>query len=162
MRLGFFTAALPQMSLSEIATWAEHSGFGALEIACWPAGGVERRYGGVSHIDVVNLDTAQARAIRREIDDRGLVISSLGYYPNPLDPDPTVRAAAAAHIRVVIDAAVLLEVEIVGTFVGADQRKSAAENLEDFAQVWPPLVQYAKERGVKIAIENCPMLWKQN
>jgi sugar phosphate isomerase/epimerase len=160
MRLGFFTAALPQMSLSEIATWAEHSGFGALEIACWPAGGAERRYGGVSHIDVVSLDQASARDIRRKIDDRGLVISSLGYYPNPLDPDPSVRAAAATHIKAVIDAAVLLEVEIVGTFVGADQRKSAVDNLEEFAQVWPPLVKYARERGIKIAIENCPMLWK--
>jgi sugar phosphate isomerase/epimerase len=144
MKLGFFTAALPQLTLSEIAAWAEQSGFGALEIACWPAGGAERRYGGVSHINVVNLDKAGARAIRKEIDERG----------------PAVRAAAAAHIKAVIDAAVLLEVEIVGSFIGADQRKSAAENLEDFAQVWPPLVKYAKERGIKIAIENCPMLWK--
>lgn len=53
----------------------------------------------------------------------------------------------------------LLDVPIVGTFVGADQTKYATENLEEFARVWPPIVSYAGARGIKIAIENCPMLW---
>lgn len=159
MKLGFMTAALPNMPLPDLAAWAAESGFGMLEIACWPVGRKDRRYGGVSHIDVATLDAAGARQVRAMLDGHGLGISSLGYYPNPLDPDPTQSGAAIEHLKRVIDTAALLEVEVVGTFVGADHAKSADANLEDFARVWPPIVRYAKEREIRIAIENCPMLW---
>ena len=159
MKLGFFTAALPGMDLAQVANWAAESEFQTLEIACWPAGKAERRYAGVSHIDVASLDQAGAKEIRSMLRGHDLEISSLGFYPNPLHPDADVREGAFAHIKKVVDAAVLLEVEIVGTFIGADQSKSAAENLETFAKLWPPIIKYAGERGIKIAIENCPMLW---
>src|SRR4051794_13925744 len=159
MKLGFVTAALPGLELEPLADWASESGFGMLEIACWPNMGATRRYGGVTHIDVDGLDKQRAKAIRTMLSARDLDISSLAYYPNPLDPDIENQDAAIAHLKKVIDAAVLLEVEIVGTFVGADQQASPAQNLETFAKVWPPIVRYAKERGIKIAIENCPMLW---
>lgn len=159
MKLGFMTAALPDMSLEPLARWASEAGFGMLEIACWPRGKAERRYAGVSHIDVAELDKQGAKTIRFMLNNLNLDISSLGYYPNPLDPDKGTADAAIAHLKKVIDAAVLLEVPIVGTFVGADMTKCAAQNLETYAKVWPPIVKYAGERGIKIAIENCPMLW---
>jgi sugar phosphate isomerase/epimerase len=161
MKIGFLTAALPGMSLEEVAGWAAESGFGMLEIACWPKGKAERRYGGVTHIDVAELDKQGARNIRSMLTGHGLDISSLAYYPNYLNPDSEHRAAVAEHLKKVIDAAVLLEVPIVGTFVGADESKSAKDNLEDFAKVWPEYVKYAGEREIKIAIENCPMVWEQ-
>src|SRR5690349_13534286 len=159
MKLGFFTAAFPGLDLEQVATWAAESNFQTLEIACWPAGKAERRYAGVSHIDVSDLDKSGAKKIRKMLNGLKLDISSLGFYPNPLHPDPEVREAAFDHIKKVIDAAVLLEVPIVGTFIGADQSKSAAENLAAFGLLWPPIIKYAGERGIKIAIENCPMLW---
>ena len=159
MKLGFFTAALPDMNLEQVATWAAESNFQTLEIACWPAGKAERRYAGVSHIDVAELDKSGAKKIRKMLNGLNLDISSLGFYPNPLHPDAAVRKGAFDHIKKVVDAAVLLEVPIVGTFIGADQSKSAAENLETFGKLWPPIITYARERGIKIAIENCPMLW---
>jgi sugar phosphate isomerase/epimerase len=159
MKLGLMTAAFPNLTLGEVAEWAAASGFGMLEIACWPVGKRDRRYGGVSHIDVANLDAARAKEINALLADRGLQISSLGYYPNPLHPDPAHREEVIGHLKKVIDAARLLGVEIVGSFVGADQVKSADQNLEGFARVWPPIVRYARERDVTIAIENCPMLW---
>ncbi|MDQ2681969.1 MAG: sugar phosphate isomerase/epimerase [Chloroflexota bacterium] len=159
MKLGFFTAALPGMDLQQVAKWAAESNFGMLEIACWPRGKAERRYAGVSHIDVDNLDKQGAKEIRSMLSGHSLDISSLGFYPNPLSADQASNDAAIAHLKKVIDAAVLLEVPIVSTFVGADQTKSAAENLETYAKVWPSIVKYAGERGIKIAIENCPMLW---
>ena len=159
MRLGFFTAALPGMDLTQVATWAAESKFQTLEIACWPAGKAERRYAGVSHIDVDSWTRPARRRSARCLADLNLDISSLGFYPNPLHPDKAVREAAFAHIKKVVDAAVLLEVPIVGTFIGADQSKSAADNLETFAKLWPPIIKYAGKRGIKIAIENCPMLW---
>jgi sugar phosphate isomerase/epimerase len=159
MRLGLMTAALPMLTLDQLAPWAAESGYQMLEIACWPAEKATRRYGGVSHIDCETIDKANARDIRAAIANEGLDISSLGYYPNPLDPDPAVSAASFTHLKRVIDAAVLLEVEIVGTFIGADPKLSNEQNLETFAKVWPPVIAYAAERGINIAIENCPMLW---
>src|SRR5829696_3669005 len=158
MKLGLVTVALPTMSLEEIARWAAESGFGMLEIACWPVGKKDRRYGGVSHIDVANLDAAKAREINALLADHDLEISSLVYCPNPLHPDQAHRNEVIGHLKMVIDAAQLLEVEIVGSFAGADQNKSVEQNLEEFARIWPPIVRCAGERGIKIAIENCPML----
>src|SRR5215203_6705898 len=108
MRLGLMTAALPMLNLDQLAGWAAESDYQMLEIACWPAESGGRRYGGVSHIDVVSLDKAEARAIRTKLDDLELGISSLGFYPNPLDPDSATSSAAIAHLKKVIDAAVLL------------------------------------------------------
>jgi sugar phosphate isomerase/epimerase len=159
MKLGFFTAAFPGLDLEQVATWAAESNFQTLEIACWPAGKAERRYAGVSHIDVSDLDKSGAKKIRKMLNGLKLDISSLGFYPNPLHPDAEVREAAFDHIKKVVDAAVLLEVPIVGTFIGDDQSRSAAESLAAFGLLWPPIIKYAGERGIKIAIENCPMLW---
>jgi sugar phosphate isomerase/epimerase len=160
MKLGLLTAAFPTLPLEEIGRWARDYGFEALEIACWPsAGGENRRYAGVSHIDVEDFDAA---AVRRTMSHYGLEISALAYYPNNLDPDPAVREAANSHLKRVIEAAQRLEVEVVGTFVGRDQARSIADNLADFEKVWPPLVRFARERGVKIAIENCPMLFSED
>ncbi len=47
----------------------------------------------------------------------------------------------------------------VGTFVGNDKSRPLPENLERFAELWPPLVAHAGEHGVQIAIENCPMIF---
>lgn len=159
MKLGLMTAALPTMPLPELATWAADSGFGMLEIACWPVGRADRRYAGVTHIDVESLNKANAAEIATLMADTGLEISSLAYYPNIIGAEGKTRTALIDHLKKVIDAAVLLEVPIVGTFVGADPAKYATENLETFAKLWPPIVRYAGERGIKIAIENCPMLW---
>jgi len=159
MKLGFVTAAFPNLALEPLADWASASGFGMLEIACWPDQGGTRRYGGVTHINVDGLDKAGAKAIRDLLDARSLDISALAYYPNPLDP--VAGPAALDHLKKVIHAAALLEVEVVGTFIGADQTKDAATNFEAFAKTWPPIIKYAAERGIKIAIENCPMLWAQ-
>jgi sugar phosphate isomerase/epimerase len=157
MKLGLLTAAFPDQTLEQVAHWAHEHGFGALEIACWPASGAEkRRYAGVSHIDVEHFD---AKHVRELLKTYGLEISSLAYYPNNLDPDQATRDAVNGHLRKVIEAAQRLEVEVVGTFVGRDQHMLESQSLEDFKKVWPPLVHYARERGVKIAIENCPMIF---
>jgi sugar phosphate isomerase/epimerase len=159
MKLGFFTAALPDNTLEQAARWGAESGFQAIEIACWPREKATRRYAGVSHIDVNNLDGAKAKEIRSMLEDCGLTISSLGYYPNPLDPDAEARESVISHLKKVIEGAALLEVPVVGTFVGKDKNKTVPQNLEDYAKIWPPIVRFAKDHGVKIAIENCPMIF---
>ncbi|MBN1267551.1 MAG: sugar phosphate isomerase/epimerase [Anaerolineales bacterium] len=159
MKLGFFTAALPGNTLEQAASWGAESGFEAVEIACWPLEKATRRYAGVTHINVDELDKAKAKEIRTMLDGYGLIISSLGYYPNPLHPDAEHREMVIGHLMKVIEAAAMLEVEIVGTFIGKDKNKTVPQNLEDYARIWPPIVKFAANHGVKIAIENCPMIF---
>lgn len=160
MKLGLLTAALPRLSLEKLAAWSAGSGFDMLEVACWPsAGGEKRRYAGVSHIDVDNLDAGKVHATLAR---HGLEISSLAYYPNNLHPDPRDRKAANDHLKKVIDAAAKLGVPTVGTFVGRDRNKNVADNVKEFRKVWPRLVAHAERRGVNIAIENCPMLFSND
>ena len=163
MKLGLLTAAFPTLSLDDVAAWASANGFEALEIACWPAGeGAGRRYAGVCHIDVETLDDAKASEIADALARRGLTISALAYYPNPLSPDAEARQVAHDHLRKVIAAAPKLGVDTVGTFVGRDRTKSLPDSLADFREVWPPLVAHAAEHGVRIAIENCPMIFSHD
>jgi sugar phosphate isomerase/epimerase len=160
VKLGFLTAAFPDLTLEQVAAWAAAERFESLEIACWPAaGGERRRYAGVSHIDVESFDPD---AVRGLLDGHGLSISSLAYYPNNLHPDDAQRQEANDHLRRVIDAAQRLGVGIVGTFVGNDKDRPISENLRRFREIWPPLVEYAGERGVRIAIENCPMIFSED
>lgn len=160
MELGLLTAAFPDTPLTDVADWAASHGFSRLEVACWPRGeGAARRYAGVSHLDVASLDQTRGPEVVAELASRGIRLSALGYYPNPMHPDPAHRAAVADHLRALIRAAASTEVNLVTTFAGGDQRKSADENLVTFAEVWPPLVRYAAEHGVRIAIENCPMIF---
>ncbi len=162
MKLGFMTAAFPNLSFEEVAAWAAGNGFEMLEVACWPVGKAERRYAGVTHIDVDKFSGADADAIHTVLKKYGLEISSLGYYPNPLHPDPDHRTMVIDHLKKVILAAEKLEVPIVGTFVGRDKNRTTEDNLEEFKVVWPPIVKFAAEHNVKIAIENCPMIFSND
>ncbi|MRS05204.1 sugar phosphate isomerase/epimerase [bacterium] len=159
MKLGFLTAALPGSSLEACASWGAENGFEAIEIACWPYEKAARRYAGVTHIDVANLTIQSALETLSMLKGYDLTISSLAYYPNPLHPDADHREHVIDHLKKVIEAAALLEVEVVGTFVGKDKNKTVPQNFEDFTKIWPPIVKFAGERGVKIAIENCPMIF---
>jgi sugar phosphate isomerase/epimerase len=157
VKLGLMTAAFGRHSLERVAAWSAGNGYEMLEVACWPAaGGERRRYSGVSHIDVEHLDAGRVRDL---LDRHGLEISSLAYYPNNLHPDPALRRAANTHLKKVVDAAVRLGVETVGTFVGRDRTKNVPDNFREFRRVWPRLVAYAESRGIRIAIENCPMIF---
>jgi sugar phosphate isomerase/epimerase len=159
MKLGFFTAALPGNTLEQAAKWGAESGFQAIEIACWPLEKATRRYAGVTHIDAANLDKPKAKELRKMLDGYGQTISALGYYPNPLHPDAEHRETVIGHLKKVIEAAALLEVPVVGTFIGKDKDKTVPANFEQYAKIWPPIVKFARERGVKIGIENCPMIF---
>ncbi len=157
MKLGFVSAILPELTLDEVFEVAAATGYDCVEVMCWPPGKAERRYAGVSHIDVVGFDQAAAGAVQATVQRTGISISALGYYPNPLAADPGERAVYHAHLRAVIDAAQVLGLANVNTFIGRDPSRSVDENWPLFLDVWPGLVRYAAERGIKIGIENCPM-----
>jgi sugar phosphate isomerase/epimerase len=126
---------------------------------CWPVGRAERRYAGVSHIDVTRLDAAERRRIHALLEEHSVTISGLGYYPNPLSADATESRAAISHLKKVIEGAALLGVPVVNTFIGRDPRGSIPENLERFAAIWPDVIRFAASHNIRIGIENCPMLF---
>jgi sugar phosphate isomerase/epimerase len=160
MRLGLLTAPFPSTPLDDVADWTAANGFESIEIACWPpSGGDARRYAGTSHIDVTTLTKDKADDIVGKMNRRGLVISGLGYYPNPLHPDPAHRDMVIGHLKKVIEAAELMNVGLVNTFMGADGAKNLDENWEDALRIWPDIVSFAQDHGRKITIENCPMLF---
>ena len=55
---------------------------------CWPAGKAERRYAGVTHVDVADLDRDGAARIHELVASSGVAISGLGYYPEPAGAGP--------------------------------------------------------------------------
>ena len=159
MKLGFVSAILDGWTFEEMIDTASDMGFTCVEVACWPRGKAERRYAGVSHIDAAGLDDAKAASINKYCGEKGIQISSLAYYPNTMDPDPEKRAAAVDHLEQVILASRKLGVNMVTTFIGRDQNKTVEENLALVKEVWPAIIRLAEENGVRIAIENCPMLF---
>lgn len=162
MRLGFVSAILPELGGKEVVKFAAEAGFSCVEIMCWPKGKAERRYAGVTHIDVTNFGKEDAAEVNAWLKDQGVVISGLGYYPNPLAPDRAEAQVYLDHLKQVILAAELLEIGVVNTFVGRDWTRSVDDNWPRFLEVWPALIKFAEEHGVRIGIENCPMLFTQD
>jgi len=159
MKLGFATAILPETPFEEIVDFAAEQGFKCLEVMCWPKGKAERRYAGITHIDVDALDNKKATEINTLLKNKGLEISALSYYPNPLDSDLDKRKMVISHLKKVISGAKLLGVATVNTFIGRDPKKSVDENLAVFKQVWPEIIEFAEKQDIRLAIENCPMLF---
>ncbi|MDO4466397.1 MAG: sugar phosphate isomerase/epimerase [Bacillota bacterium] len=162
MKMGLVSAILDGWSFEEMMDTCADMGFQCVEVACWPQGKAERRYAGVSHIDVDNTSEEYVQYVKSYCAKKKIEISSLAFYPNTMDGDLVKREAAISHLYKVIKMSSLLGVNMVTTFIGRDQNKSVDANIEIFKEVWPPIIEYAQELGVKIAIENCPMLFGED
>ncbi len=159
MKLGFVSAILPELSLDEVLAFAAAEGFSCVEVMCWPTGKAERKYAGVTHVDVCDFTAARANEVNATAARHGVEISALGYYPNALDPSPEVSGVAVAHLEKVIRAAAMLGLKTVTTFIGRDWKRSVDDNWPRLLEIWRPLVALAEKEGVRIGIENCPMLF---
>ena len=71
------------------------------------------------------------------------------------------RKANIEHLKKVIAASQKLGIGMVTTFIGRDHTKSVEENLKLFEEIWPDIIRFAEEHQVKVAIENCPMLFDE-
>lgn len=162
MQLGLVSAILDQSDFYEMIDIVAENGLDCVEVACWPAGKAERRYAGVSHIDTENLTEEQANDYRAYAAEKKVELSALAYYPNPLDEDFGKRKQVIDHLYTVIDAAKLMKINLVTTFIGRMPSKTISENLKEVEKVWKPIVAYAEKQKVKIAIENCPMLFTED
>jgi sugar phosphate isomerase/epimerase len=162
MKLGFVSAILPDLSLEEVVQFAAAEGFGCVELMCWPKGKAERRYAGVTHIDVVGFTKDDAARVNELVNKAGISISGLGYYPNPLAPDKAEAQVYIDHIKQVILAAETLGLNVVNTFIGRDWTKSVDDNWPRFKEVWVPLIKFAEDHGIRVGIENCPMFFSKD
>lgn len=162
MQLGFVTAILPELPFPDVLRVAREIGYSCVEVMCWPVSKAERRYAGVTHIDVVDFTKTKADEIAGQARTAGVAISGLGFYPNPLSPDRDEASRAVEHIRRVIQATSLLGLGRMNTFVGRDWTKSVDDNWPRFLETWRPLVKFAEDHGVRIGIENCPMLFTRD
>lgn len=162
IKLGFVSAILADQTFEEVVSFASENGYACVEIMCWPPGKAERRYAGVTHIDVTNLSKEKVDSIHKLLKEKDVSISGLGYYPNPLEADDENATAYIEHIKKVIDAASQLGLENVNTFIGRDHQRNLDDNFEKFKKIWPPIVKHAEDRKVKIGIENCPMFFSND
>ncbi len=157
--LGFVSAILADKSFEEVIDFASENRFKCVEIMCWPKGKAERRYAGVTHVDVDTLDSASIDHVKDYLTQKKIYISGLGYYPNPLDPDKKQSTYFFDHIKKVIEAASKLGISVMNTFIGRNPSKNVQYNLDAFAELWPPIIRHAGQHGVNIGIENCPMFF---
>jgi sugar phosphate isomerase/epimerase len=162
MKLGFVSAILPDLSLAEVLGHASRLQFDCVEVMCWPPGKADRRYSGVTHLDATTFTPESAELTRALCQKHGVAISGLGYYPNPLSADSNEAAVAVNHLKLVFQAAKLLGVMQVNTFIGRDWMKSVDANWPRFLETWKPLAALAESLGLRIGIENCPMLFSKD
>jgi sugar phosphate isomerase/epimerase len=162
MKLGFVTAILPDLGFEEVVDFAAATGYACIEVMCWPKGKAERRYAGVTHIDCAALTASEAERLVNYCGEKKVAISGLGYYPNPLAPNADEAQVAVEQIHRIIDAAKLLGVGVVNTFIGRNWKLSVEENWPKMVETWTPILDHAKQAGIKIGIENCPMLFSQD
>ncbi len=162
MQLGFVSAILPELSLDQVLRFAKEGGFDCVELMCWPRGKAERKFAGVTHLEVEGLTQTGADEANALCEKHEVKLSGLGYYPNPLDPDPAVSSRAVAHFRKVILAAEKLGLKNANTFVGRDWTRTVDETWPRFLKVWKPIIAFAEDHGIKVGIENCPMSFSRD
>jgi sugar phosphate isomerase/epimerase len=162
MQLGFVSAVLGDLSLEEVFEFADTEGFACVELMCWPPGQADRRYAGVTHLDVTRLDDGEVARVQSLARKHGVAISGLGYYPNPLDPSAEHRHHVVSHLKKVIDGAAKLGVGVVNTFIGRDHCHPLEHSWDLFRSVWPDIVGHAEARQIMLGIENCPMLFSRD
>ncbi len=162
IKLGLLTAILPELSFREVVDYAASIGLENLEVCCWPKEKASRRYAGVTHLDVDALSIEELLAEKSYADSKGLTISALAYYPNPLSSDKEEAEKAIKHINKLIDASAAMDINMVSTFIGKDKTKTIEENIELMKVTWTPILKHAEEKNVKIVIENCHMLYTKN
>jgi sugar phosphate isomerase/epimerase len=157
LKLGFVSAILADYSFENVVDFAANNNFKCVEMMCWPGNSADaRRYAGVTHIDVENMDIDHINGYLKQ---KNIGISGLGYYPNPLDADTKKSEFYIEHIKKIIRACNQLGVPVMNTFIGRNQALNMQDNLELFKKLWKPIIETAEQEGIKIGIENCPMFF---
>ena len=146
MKFGLLTAILEGTTFEEAVDFAAENQLECLEVACWPnTGGAKRRYAGVCHIDAEALTEEKAKEIIQYCKERNVEFHLWDTIQIHLIGSGK-RKQYIDHIYALIDASSMLNVNMVTTFLGRVPDKNVEENLEIVKEVWPPILEYAKEK----------------
>lgn len=162
MKLGFASAILPDLDFKQVFSLASEIGYSCVEVMCWPPSKADRRYAGITHIDLTNLNDETVQSVQEVVAETGVKISALGYYPNVLSPDLAEAEKSTEHLKRVIQSAPRFGVSRVNTFIGRDYRLSVDENWPRLLDTWKPIIDLAEKYQVQIGIENCPMFFTRD
>lgn len=127
--------------------WAARNGFESVQINCWPG----------NALDPALTPAGEIKAAAKHMRDLGIEVSSVGYYPNPLDENLDLRKQHSEHLVRLMGLCEELGTGILGTFAGrVDPVQEIEASIPAFTEVFTPLAREAEKRGLKIAFENCP------
>lgn len=145
MKVGILTSPMRDKSLEEVIVFAGANGIDALEVASGP---------GSPHLDFTDFDRSKADAVKTCLAENNVVISSLAWYTNATDP--AKRDEVSGNFKLLVDAAKMLEIDVVCTLAGMPvEGKDKLKTIEsDCVEVFTPFVEYADSMGVKVALEN--------
>lgn len=143
MKLGFYGNYS-----EETVKFAAEVGFKCMELSAWPK----------SSLNADTISDQRLAEIQRDLEKHDIEISSLGFYPNYLDPNTAHSEEARRYFIKLLDLARKLNVKTVSTFAGRDPKKSVEANIPLFKEVFSRFSEEAEKRGVRIAMENCPMM----
>ena len=171
MKLGVFTVLFADRSLPDALDYIVQSGLEAVEIGVG-------NYPGNAHcpLDRLVKSKAKAKAWKRQITDRGLVISALSCHGNPLHPNKafarenddvfrkTVRLAETIGVKTVVN--------VSGCPGGSEKDKYpnwvTCPWPPDFSEIvqwqwekkvipyWKSAARFARNHGVRVAFEMHP------
>ena len=145
IRVGMLTAPFGDKSLVEVLDFAKQAGISCLEAVADP---------GSRHIDPVTFNAAKADEVKRMLAERRLEISALSCFLDPCQPGGS--ANFQNHVRKMVDAAVLLGVPTLCMQSGMPLPGMSRINQikQVVPKVYAPVIAYAKEKGIRIGIEN--------
>lgn len=105
------------------------------------------------HMTLEGIDLKKlAESILPVLREHNVRVSSIGYYCNPIE-----NAEHAKTLRYCIDSAQYFGAPMVTTFAGGYEGQPVEKSIPKFGLVFRELSAYAADKGLQIAIENCPM-----
>ncbi len=138
MKFAFYSAALGDEALDQVAVWASNAGFDALEIDF------------LRHLNLANDWHAALRSVR----EPGLEVCAITLFGNLLDSNQTQRNRLREQARELALFAAESGVPAIVLFPGRDDNLSEEENYQNLATFFQTLSQETPR--VRILIENWP------
>jgi sugar phosphate isomerase/epimerase len=141
--VGLLTAPIGDWSFEKLVNWASTNGFKGLEVSVSPKS---------KQLDVDRILSGDAGKIKSLLKSKNVEITSLAFYSLGILENPNEQQ----FMNKVIDACAALDVKVACTLAGGPVAgKDKIQTLkEDFPKVFNPLVDRAKEQGIKVAMEN--------
>jgi len=170
MKVGVLTVCLGHLSLDDMLAKLKSLGVDTIELGTG-------NYTAATHISLDLLKNKTAlKEFKQKIEDNGFSISALSCHGEPLHPDPKIASKCQEVARKTIELAEKLGVGVVIDFSGCPGDSDKARYPNWVVSPWPPHYQellawqwekkvipywskhakFARDHGVKIAIEMHP------